>query len=108
MHQLTLRSISSAITPAGQPISPTTEYSRGVASIYIVYDYVGIQQNTVIHQAWLRNGEGVYYDSSTWSRTGTGIGYFVWSPKKGFVPGLYEVRISLGDIKQFSANFIVK
>jgi hypothetical protein len=107
-HKLVLRAISQAITANGLPISPTTEFTKGVTSIYVIYDYVGIQQSAVIRQVWLRDGNSVYYDSSTWSRTGTGSGYLTWSPMNGFDPGLYEVRITLGDLKQFSANFMVQ
>ena len=107
MHKLVLRAISAVITSSGQPISPTTEFTQGVKSIYVSYDYADIQQSAVIHQVWLRDGNSVYYDSSTWSRTGTGSGYLTWSPKNGFEPGLYEVRITVGDVKQFSANFMV-
>jgi hypothetical protein len=39
---------------------------------------------------------------------GKGIDYVSWSPENGFQPGLYEVRILLGNTKQFSANFLVQ
>ncbi|MCL4506572.1 MAG: hypothetical protein M1434_06275 [Chloroflexi bacterium] len=107
-RHLKLSAISSAISSSGQPISPTTEFSKGVSSIYVFYQYRDAIQGTLIRETWLRDGGSVYFDSSTWSHPGSGSTYIWWSPKNGFDPGLYEVRVVLGDIKQFSANFVVR
>lgn len=107
-HRLVLYAISDAITEGGLPISPTTEFTRAVSTIYIFYEYAGPPQNVLINQIWLLDGSRVYYNSSTLSHTGSGYAYLQWSPKNGFMPGLYEVRVMLADVKQFSANFMVR
>ncbi len=107
-RHLTLTAISSAVSPTGQPINPTTEFSKGVPTVYVFYKYRDVAQGTLVRETWLRDGSSVYFDSSTWSRPGMGDTYLSWAPKNGFDAGLYEVRVVLGDIKQFSANFVVR
>jgi hypothetical protein len=107
-HRLVLYAISDAISAGGLPISPTTEFTRAISTIYIFYEYAGPPQGVLINQTWLRDGSRVYYDSSTLSHSGSGYSYLQWSPKNGFIPGLYEVRVMLADVKQFSANFMVR
>jgi hypothetical protein len=105
---LTLRAISSAVNTNGQPISSTAEFSASVPIVYIFFDYHAAPPGLLMRQTWLHNGESVYSDYATWTLSGSGTTSISWSPKNGFQQGLYEVRIILGGIKQFSANFMVR
>jgi hypothetical protein len=105
--RLTLRAISSAIDASGAPISPTTEFTSGVASIYIFFDYHNVTQGAVLRVAWFCDGSGIHYESIPWTQTGAGSAYVSWAPKLKFSAGLYEVRLMLGDVNQFTANFMV-
>jgi hypothetical protein len=107
-RHLTLRAISNAVDALGLPIGASTEFSKGVPAIYVFFDFRDVPSGTLMRQTWFRDGGSVYFDSTTWTRSGDGSTYVVWSPKNGFDPGLYEVRIMLGDVKQFSANFMVR
>ena len=107
-RHLTLRAIANAVDALGLPISATTEFTKGVPTVYVFFDYRDVPSGTLMRQTWFRDGGSVYFDSNTWTRTGDGSTYVMWSPKNGFEPGLYEVRIMLGNVKQFSANFMVR
>jgi hypothetical protein len=104
---LSLHAISNAIDAQGQPISATAEFTRGVPTVYIFFDYNDAPQGALVHQTWFLNGGSVHFDSTTWNRAGDGTTYISWSPARGFDSGLYEVRVLLGDTRQFSANFMV-
>jgi hypothetical protein len=104
---LTLRAISSGVDAAGQAIRPTTEFTRGVRTIYIVFDFHDVPQGSLLRHTWFRDGGSVHFESATWSHAGVGVANVSWSPGKGFEPGLYEVRLLLGNAKQFTANFVV-
>ena len=104
---LTLRTIASAIDASGKPISSTAEFSSSVKTVYVFFDYADVPQGVLMRQTWFLNGGSVHFDSTTWARTGSGTMYIAWSPPQGFNPGLYEVRVLLGDLRQFSANFMV-
>ena len=105
---LSLRAISSAIDAGGQPLSATVEFSKGVSTIYVFFDYHEAPQGALMRQTWFLNGGSVHFDSSSWTRVGDGMTHISWSPAGGFEMGLYEVRVLLGDMRQFSANFEVR
>jgi hypothetical protein len=105
---LALHAISSAIDAGGQPISPSVEFTKGVSTIYVFYDYNSAPQGALMRETWFLNGGSVHFDSGSWSRVGQGTTYISWSPSQGFEAGLYEVRVFLGDTRQFSANFEVR
>lgn len=105
---LSLLAISNAIDVSGQPISATAEFTRGVPTIYVFFDYNDAPQGALMRQTWFLNGGSVHFDSTSWSRVGSGTAHISWSPTQGFDVGLYEVRVLLGDSRQFSANFEVR
>jgi len=50
----------------------------------------------------------VYFFSRRFPGTSpSGTSYVVWSPAGGFRVGLYEVRVQVGGVQQFVANFEV-
>jgi hypothetical protein len=104
---LTLRAISNAVGAGGQPISSTAEFTKGVATVYVFFDYREVPHGALLRQTWLHNGNSLHADTATFTLSGSGATSVSWSPVDGFQQGLYEVRIFLGGIKQFSANFMV-
>ncbi len=104
---LALRAIASAVDASGRPVSSTAEFTRSVKTVYVFFDYSDVPQGALMRQTWFLNGGSVHFDSTTWARDGNGTMYIAWTPQQGFNPGLYEVRVLLGDARQFSANFMV-
>lgn len=105
---LALRSVSSNSSGAGQPISNTAEFVNGTATVYVLFDYHDIPRGTVLRHTWLRNGTSVSFSSAPFSKPGQGTDNVSWTPKGGFTPGVYEVRVALANTLQFTANFLVK
>ncbi len=105
---LSLLAISNAMDTSGRPISATAEFTQGVSTIYVFFDYNDAPQGALMRQTWFLNGGSVHFDSTSWSRVGSGTAHISWSPTQGFEVGLYEVRVLLGDSRQFSANFEVR
>jgi hypothetical protein len=106
--RLALRAICSQVDSGSAPLSPTTEFTRGVPTVYVFFDYHDVVSGTLVRHAWYKDGNSLHVDDAPWERIGAGSTYVSWSPGGGFEPGLYEVRVLLGNVKQFSANFMVK
>lgn len=105
---LTLRAVSSEIDGGNAPIKPSTQFVSGTQTIYVVFDFQDIPRGTVLRHTWLRNGVSVSFSSAPFTKTGLGTDSISWTPKGGFDPGLYEVRVALANTLQFTANFLVK
>lgn len=105
---LNLRAVSAAVDGNNAPISPSTQFSSGVQTIYVVFDFQDIPRGTVLRHTWLRNGVSVSFSSAPFTKPGIGTDNISWTPIGGFVPGLYEVRVALANTIQFTANFLVK
>ena len=105
---LTFRAVSSGVDSAGAPVNAGTQFSSGVRTIYVVFDFRDIPRNTVLGHAWIRNGTRVSVVTTNFAKPGSGMDSISWTPKGGFTPGLYEVRVALANAPQFTANFLVK
>ncbi len=105
---LTLRAVSSEIDGSSAPINPSTQFVSGTQTIYVVFDFQDIPRGTVLRHTWLRNGVSVSFSSAPFNKSGLGTDSISWTPKGGFDPGLYEVRVALANTLQFTANFLVK
>ena len=105
---MTLRAIGSELGPSGLPVSPTAEFTAGARSIYVVYDYRNVPAGALVRHNWLRDGGSVHFSSFIWDRLVDGATHIVWTQRKPFQPGTYEVRVFVDNSLQFVANFIVK
>ena len=107
--RLTLSSIASGIDATGAPVDAATTFTVGVKSIYVFFDFRDVPPNALLRHTWFRNGGSVYYFSQRFPGTSTsGTTFVLWSPAGGFRAGLYEVRVQVGGVQQFVANFEVK
>jgi hypothetical protein len=106
--RLVLNAIATGIDESGLPLSAGTEFTRGVKTIYVFFDYRDVPPSALLRQSWFRNGGSVNFRSERFGLTGNGLSYVSWSPRNGFRTGLYEVRLALGGVPQFVANFEVK
>jgi hypothetical protein len=107
-QRLTLADIASGIDANGAPIGSATEFSKGMPSIYVFFDYRDVPPGALLRHTWLRDGRSVYFRNERFRRVGEGPASIFWKPPSGFAPGLYEVRVALGGVPQFVANFEVK
>ncbi|MCS7055335.1 MAG: hypothetical protein NZM18_04075 [Thermoflexales bacterium] len=107
-QRLALNAIASGIDANGAPIGAGTTFTRGVETIYIFFDFWDVPPSALLRHSWFRNGGSVFFRSKRLTTNGQGTDYVSWSPPDGFAPGLYEVRITLGGVPQFVANFEVR
>lgn len=106
--RLVLNAIASGIDEHGQPAGVGTRFQAGTPTIYIFFDYRDVPPNALLRHTWFRDGGSVYYSSQSLNQNGAGLAAIQWSPRGGFTKGLYEVRLQLGGVPQFVANFEVK
>jgi hypothetical protein len=107
--RLTLVGIGTAVDTANAPIDASTTFSAGIKSIFIAFDYRDVPPSALLRHSWFRDGGTIYYWSQRFpEQEAIGRASVSWSPAGGFRPGLYEVRIQLGGVPQFVANFEVK
>ncbi len=106
--RLTLNAIASSVDASGAPIGVGTTFTRGVETIYIFFDFRDVPPSALLRHSWFRNGGSVFFRSSRLGKNGQGTAYVSWSPPGGFPSGLYEVRVALGGVPQFVANFEVR
>ncbi len=84
---MTLRAIGAEVGASGLPVSPTAEFTPGVRSVYVVYDYQNIPAGALIRHNWFRNGGSVHFASFPWDRPVDGTTHLVWVQRKPFQPG---------------------
>jgi len=105
---LVLSAISSGVDENGQPVGAGTSFQAGTPTIYVFFDYRDVPPNALLRHTWFLNGGSAYFSSQRFNQNGAGLAAIQWSPRGGFKPGLYEVRVQLGGVPQFVANFEVK
>ncbi|MCL6512179.1 MAG: hypothetical protein K6U78_16025 [Anaerolineae bacterium] len=106
--RLVLNAIASGVDANGAPMGMSTTFDRGVETIYVFFDFQDVPPSALLRHSWFRDGGSVFFRSKRLAQNGRGTDYVSWSPPGGFQPGLYEVRISLGGVLQFVANFEVR
>ncbi|MCS6846753.1 MAG: hypothetical protein RMN52_03440 [Anaerolineae bacterium] len=106
--RLVLNAIAIGVDANGAPIGAGTTFTRGVETIYIFFDFRDVPPSALLRHSWFRDGGSVFFRSKRLAKNGQGTDYVSWSPPGGFQPGLYEVRIALGGVPQFVANFEVR
>jgi hypothetical protein len=103
-----LNAIASGIDGSGLPVGAGTQFTSGVASIYVFFSFRDVPPSALLRHSWFRDGGSVYFRSEPFGTTGAGMSYVEWAPRGGMRPGLYEVRLALGGVPQFVANFEVR
>jgi hypothetical protein len=107
--RLTFHAIAKGITDAGMPSEAASRFSTRTGTIYVFYNYHDVPPRAMIRHTWFHNGGSAHFENIEFDgKFGEGVGAVAWSPDGGFEPGLYEVRIVLGNVPQFVANFEIR
>ena len=106
--RLVLSAVAGGIDANGAPMGVGTTFERGTETIYIFFDFQDVPPSALLRHSWFRDGGSVFFRSKRLTQNGRGTDYVSWSPPGGFQPGLYEVRVALGGVLQFVANFEVR
>ena len=105
---LALRAIGTGWGKSGELQGVATEFATGTKTITVFYNFQDVTKGSLLRHTWLKDGKTLSFSSVTFSKPGKGTDGISWSPRGGFVPGLYEVRVALGSTQQFVANFLVR
>jgi hypothetical protein len=105
---LALRAIGTGWGKAGELQGVATEFTTGTKTIIVFFNFQNVPKGSLLRHSWLRDGKTLSFSSATFSKPGKGTEAISWSPRGGFAPGLYEVRVALGSAQQFVANFLVR
>jgi hypothetical protein len=105
---LALRAIGTGWGKAGELQGVATEFTTGTKTITVFFNFQNVPKGSLLRHTWLRDGKTLSFSSATFSKPGKGTEAISWSPRDGFAPGLYEVRVALGSAQQFVANFLVR
>jgi hypothetical protein len=108
-QRLTFHAVAAGITAKGEPIDEYSRFPARTQQVFVFFNYRDVPPRATIRHTWFHNGGSVHFDNTEFDgNAGAGVGSIVWKPDGGFEPGLYEVRIVLGNVPQFVANFEVR
>jgi hypothetical protein len=107
-QRLSLRAVASGIDANGLPDSEGTRFPARTQEVYIFFDFQNVPPSALVRHTWFHNSGSVYFRSDALNRNGSGVAALSWAPDGGFEPGLYEVRVLLGNVPQFVANFEIR
>jgi hypothetical protein len=107
-QRLTLRAIGTGVDANGNPAGGDTRFPARTRAIFIFFEYNNVPPSATVKHTWFYNGASAYFRQDVLNRNGVGTASVAWSPEGGFEPGLYEVRVLLGNVPQFVANFEIR
>jgi hypothetical protein len=107
-QRLALRAVASGIDANGMPVDEGTRFAARTKEVYIFFDFQNVPPSALVRHTWFHKSGSVYFRSDALNRNGSGMAALSWAPDGGFEPGLYEVRVLLGNVPQFVANFEIR
>ncbi len=107
-QRMQLHALAAGISSTGEPIDAGTRFESRTRTIHVFFTYHDVPPSASIRHTWFHNGGSAYFGNDVLDRFGSGVASISWTPDGGFEPGLYEVRVLLGNVPQFVANFEVR
>jgi hypothetical protein len=107
-QRLTLRAIGTGVDASGNPAGDGTRFPARTRAIFDFFEYNNVPPSALVKHTWFYNGASAFFRQDVLNRNGVGMASVAWSPEGGFEPGLYEVRVLLGNVPQFVANFEIR
>lgn len=107
-QRMQLHALASGISSTGEPVDVRTRFESRTRTIHVFFTYHDVPPSASIRHTWFHNGGSAYFGNDMLDRFGSGVASISWTPDGGFEPGLYEVRVLLGNVPQFVANFEVR
>ncbi len=107
-RRLRLHAIGTGVDANGNPAGRDTRFPARTRAIFVFFEYNNVPPSATVKHTWFYNGVSAYFRQDVLNRNGVGIASVAWSPSGGFEPGLYEVRVLLGNVPQFVANFEIR
>lgn len=79
------------------PVNPRTSFVAGTIRVYFFVEFEAMTQGVKWTRALYRNGELIDGSNYRWGLEENGTSYFFFGNDSGFEPGLYEIRLFIGD-----------
>ncbi len=76
------------------PVNPTTTFSDGLAQVYGVFSFRGLDEGLPFKIIWYKNGAEIARDEGQWEWGQQGQSFVFLSPKG---PGLYKLELWIND-----------
>jgi hypothetical protein len=95
--RLQITALDEQISDTYTPVNPRTEFSSSITRIYYFVEFNHMTQGSVWKMTLSRDGEIVESNSYLWRDEESGETYFFFGNDSGFVPGNYEIRLTIGD-----------
>jgi hypothetical protein len=94
---LNIIAIDDMISDDWRPIQASSSFSTDATRFYFFFSHDGIAEGTIWGQILFRDGEVIRQRSQQWGITeSVGERYFFFGDTRGFAPGNYEIRLTIG------------
>jgi tetratricopeptide (TPR) repeat protein len=82
-----------AVDANNQPVSTTDVFTAGIAQVYAVFDYAGLQDGTDWSATWYLDGKPISHSEGVWRGGASGTTWVALSDEKGLLPGQYDLEL---------------
>jgi hypothetical protein len=94
---LNIIAIDDMISDDWRPIQASSSFSTDATRFYFFFSHDGIAEGSIWGQILFRDGEVIRQRSQQWGVTeSVGEGFFFFGDTRGFAPGNYEIRLTIG------------
>jgi hypothetical protein len=105
---ITIITLAAARDDAGQPVDPGTEFPPYIPRVHLFIHYEGMRNGIPWTFAIYREGDLLDSVTQLWEWGTEGKTDLYHEPPGGYAPGIYEMRVFIGDRLQGIAQFVVK
>jgi hypothetical protein len=105
---ITIITLAAARDDAGQPVDPGTEFPPYIPRVHLFIYYEGMRNGIPWTFAIYREGDLLDSTTQLWEWGTEGKTDLYYEPPGGYAPGIYEMRVFIGDRLQGVAQFVVK
>jgi len=89
------------------PVEPHTSFPSGIKRIYLFLTYDQMDDGVTWSRVLYRDGQPIQGQSYLWSQGESGDSFFFFGDEEGYPPGMYEVRLFIGEEEVNRFEFVV-
>jgi hypothetical protein len=94
--RLTITAVDTQISSDLKPVHPATTFKAGFNRIYFFVEFGGMQSGVLWRRELLYNGKVIQQSEYLWGMAQEGMAYFFFGQEGGFQPGIYQIRLYIG------------
>ncbi len=94
--RLTITAVDNQISADFTPVHPATTFKAGFNRIYFFVEFGGMQSGVLWRRELLFNGKVIQHNEYLWGMAQEGTAYFFFGQEGGFQPGVYQIRLFIG------------